>query len=272
MRTSALKRGAKHSERDDRERRNYPPAPLRRINAAIQTPAESNLPPQLRQFARFSMCKIVTRRRCGGQLADLLGCRESRDPLLSISCEPCQPELGGDPIGITNRQHDCNAARPIVSRSLVSRERRREFVPRRPSGSSQLLVQARSNLASNPEQTDAPLNATRSLSSRVSPDGLRLAHPPGRAVAGDRSRALACSPREDPPNAPRPSLRGCGAQLSISENSAYGIAHPRLRTRAVYQKSAGRFVIFYVRRDTMRATPQIKSAAPTHARKPSALG
>jgi hypothetical protein len=43
--------------------------------------------------------------------------------------------------------------------------------------SSQLLLQARSNLASNPEQTDAPLNATRSLSSRVSPDGLRLAEP-----------------------------------------------------------------------------------------------
>jgi hypothetical protein len=44
MRTSALKRGTQHSERD-RERRNYPPAPLRRINAAIQTPAESNVPP-----------------------------------------------------------------------------------------------------------------------------------------------------------------------------------------------------------------------------------
>ena len=44
MSTSALKRGAKHSEHDDRERRNYPPAPLRRINAAIQTPAESNVP------------------------------------------------------------------------------------------------------------------------------------------------------------------------------------------------------------------------------------
>jgi hypothetical protein len=48
-------------------------------------------PPQLRQFARFSMCEMVTRRRCGGQLADLLRCRQSRDPLLSISCEPPQP-------------------------------------------------------------------------------------------------------------------------------------------------------------------------------------
>ena len=45
MSTSALKRGAKHSEHDDRERRNYPPAPLWRKNAAIQTPAESNVPP-----------------------------------------------------------------------------------------------------------------------------------------------------------------------------------------------------------------------------------
>jgi hypothetical protein len=45
IRTSALKRGAKHSEHNDHERRNYPPAPLRRINAAIQTPAESNFPP-----------------------------------------------------------------------------------------------------------------------------------------------------------------------------------------------------------------------------------
>jgi hypothetical protein len=45
MRTSsALKRRAKHSERYDHERRNYPPAPLRRINAAIQTPAKSNVP------------------------------------------------------------------------------------------------------------------------------------------------------------------------------------------------------------------------------------
>jgi hypothetical protein len=45
MRTSPLERGAKHSERDDRERWNYPPAPFRRINAAIQTPAGSNFPP-----------------------------------------------------------------------------------------------------------------------------------------------------------------------------------------------------------------------------------
>jgi hypothetical protein len=39
------------------------------------------------------------------------------------------------------------------------------------------LVQVRSNLASNPRQTDAPLNVTRSLSSRFSPDWLRLAEP-----------------------------------------------------------------------------------------------
>jgi hypothetical protein len=138
---------------------------------------KATFPPQLRQFVRFSMCETVMRRRCGGQLADLLRCRQSRDPLLSISCEPCQPELAETTIGITNRQHDCNAARPIVSPSLAIRERRRGFVPSALQVPSQLLVQARSNLASNPEQTDAPLNATRSLFSRVSPDGLRLAEP-----------------------------------------------------------------------------------------------
>ena len=42
---------------------------------------------------------------------------------------------------------------------------------------SQLLAQARSNLASNPAQTEAPLSATRSLSWRVSPDRLKLAEP-----------------------------------------------------------------------------------------------
>jgi hypothetical protein len=64
----------------------------------------------------------------------------------------------------------------------LARRKRPSHCPRaRPAmeeaARAQLLDQARSNLASKPPQTDAPRNATRSLSWRVSPERLKLAEP-----------------------------------------------------------------------------------------------
>jgi hypothetical protein len=42
--TFVSKRKIERGEREDRERRNYPPPPRWRIDAATQTPAEGNLP------------------------------------------------------------------------------------------------------------------------------------------------------------------------------------------------------------------------------------
>ena len=169
MRTSVLKRGTQHSERDDRERRNYPPAALRRINAAIQTPAESNLPPQLRQFARFSMCETVTRRRCGGQLADLLRCRQSRDPLLSISCEPRQLELA-----------ETRSESPIASTNLQR-------------GQAHNFPESRYQRAATRVRTSAPFRFPLSFWSK-----------PGRTWRQIRSRPTRLSTRQD--HCPRASL------------------------------------------------------------------
>jgi hypothetical protein len=51
------------------------------------------------------------------------------------------------------------------------------IIPPNKFSSVQLLAQARSNLASNAAQTDAPRNTSRSLPYRVSPDRLKLAEP-----------------------------------------------------------------------------------------------
>ncbi len=72
MRTFALKRGAKHGERDDREQRNYPPALLRRMNAAIGAPAESNFPPTAPAIRPIFHLRTGSERRCDGQSTDLL--------------------------------------------------------------------------------------------------------------------------------------------------------------------------------------------------------
>jgi hypothetical protein len=78
---------------------------------------------------------------------------------------------GGFPCG----QIACEpaAARQLALGGTVEVAHRRRFRLR----FTQLFAQARSNLASKPAQTDAPRNATRSLSWRVSPDLLKLAEP-----------------------------------------------------------------------------------------------
>jgi hypothetical protein len=53
LRTFVSKRKIERSEREDRERRNYPPPPRRRIDAATQTPAERNLPTAASIIRRF---------------------------------------------------------------------------------------------------------------------------------------------------------------------------------------------------------------------------
>jgi hypothetical protein len=52
--TRVSKRKVDGGEREDRERRNYPTPPRRRINGAIQTPAERNLLVAASAIHRFS--------------------------------------------------------------------------------------------------------------------------------------------------------------------------------------------------------------------------
>jgi len=62
----------KRGEREDRERRNYPPPPRRRIGAATQTPTGRRLPAAVSALRRFVHAEPVTRSRCDGQFVDLL--------------------------------------------------------------------------------------------------------------------------------------------------------------------------------------------------------
>jgi hypothetical protein len=97
-------------------------------------------------------------------------------PLLSISCELCQPELAE-----TRSDHQSPARLQRGQAHSFPEPRYQKAATRvRTSAPFRFALSSGPSpveLGINPEQTDAPLNATRSLSSRVSPDGLRLAEP-----------------------------------------------------------------------------------------------
>jgi hypothetical protein len=89
------------------------------------------------------MCQTVTRRRCGRQLADLLRYRRSRDPLLSISCEPCQPELA-----------ETRSESPIASTTATRAESRYQRGATRVRTSAPFRFPLRKHLTANEVDAD----------------------------------------------------------------------------------------------------------------------